>query len=97
MTEIIWSVIIITKYNLAEAERIYSKKDIMSSTNGTPIEFAAGKMIVTQTIHTDDPFDSRFKCTHEYHWLATRPEFDTKFYFVDDGNETDTFSIIAKK
>ena len=97
MTEIILSVTFITPENLAEAERIYSKKDVYSSKAGYPLEYAAGKVIVTRTIHTPDLFSETWKFTNEHHWLATREEFDAKFNVVNDGNRTDQFALITQK
>ena len=90
--EIIWSQMTITAENLNDAQKAYA-----SYANRRCVGLAAlvpGNVIVTQTMHTDDPFSDAQGCRTEYHWLARPIDVYIKFREVDSPHNEDNLRIL---
>jgi len=93
--EEILSVFFVTNTN-CEDLKTYYETQTWPTTAGDEVKFIPGMMLVTQTIHVVDLFNSTYKFTHTSNWICTIEEFNSRFTIINDANRTPTFAIITR-
>jgi hypothetical protein len=86
----------VTEKNLTDLVASY-KEQLRPTRPGNSTDPEPGDVIVIRRFSTTDPWDEDLEHWHEVCWLATRPEFDDKFYIVDDLDPADHFVLIRLK
>jgi len=83
---------IITEKNIDDIREVH--QDIMRSPSYP--ELKVGNRVVIKTVSEPDPFDPRMGVRHDFAWICTPEEFDSRFEFVTL-NFSKTYGRISEK